>query len=90
MEFQDHIAKMVEQIALKFSWVNPILFYEKAFWEDELLESGFCKMMVTVRSYQINVSVFKIFKVWMVLNLFTAQRSDAFSVNLDQLRRFNN
>lgn len=44
---QDHIAQMIEEIALKFSWIHPILFYEKAFWEDELLESGFCKMMVT-------------------------------------------
>ncbi|VDN27362.1 unnamed protein product [Gongylonema pulchrum] len=43
---------MIEQIALKFSWIHPVLFYEKMFWEDELLESGFCKMMVTVRCFQ--------------------------------------
>uniref|UniRef100_A0A915CJZ3 Receptor ligand binding region domain-containing protein n=2 Tax=Parascaris univalens TaxID=6257 RepID=A0A915CJZ3_PARUN len=44
---QDHIALMIEQLSDRFGWVRPTLFYQKAFWESELLESGFCKMMMT-------------------------------------------
>ncbi|VDM41406.1 unnamed protein product [Toxocara canis] len=44
---QDHIALMIEQLSERFGWVRPTLFYQKAFWESELLESGFCKMMMT-------------------------------------------
>ncbi|KHN79077.1 hypothetical protein Tcan_11171 [Toxocara canis] len=45
--FADHIALMIEQLSERFGWVRPTLFYQKAFWESELLESGFCKMMMT-------------------------------------------
>ncbi|TKR95264.1 hypothetical protein L596_009455 [Steinernema carpocapsae] len=44
---QDHITYMIEHLTKNYSWVHPHLLYQKSFWESELLESGFCKMMMT-------------------------------------------
>uniref|UniRef100_A0A914XAW8 Receptor ligand binding region domain-containing protein n=1 Tax=Plectus sambesii TaxID=2011161 RepID=A0A914XAW8_9BILA len=44
---QDHITLMIERMADQFSWRKVLLLYEKSsFWESELLESGFCKLMM--------------------------------------------
>ncbi|VDN50132.1 unnamed protein product [Dracunculus medinensis] len=42
----DHIDEMIEEISRKFGWTHMTLFYEKNFWKSELLESGFCKMLM--------------------------------------------
>lgn len=39
---------MIEEISRKFGWTHMTLFYEKNFWKSELLESGFCKMLMNV------------------------------------------
>ncbi|KAK0422580.1 hypothetical protein QR680_007648 [Steinernema hermaphroditum] len=44
---QDHITYMIENVTTKFNWRHPHLLYQKSFWESELLEAGFCKMMMT-------------------------------------------
>uniref|UniRef100_A0A1I7Z925 ANF_receptor domain-containing protein n=1 Tax=Steinernema glaseri TaxID=37863 RepID=A0A1I7Z925_9BILA len=44
---QDHITYMIENVTTLFSWRHPHLLYQKSFWESELLEAGFCKMMMT-------------------------------------------
>jgi hypothetical protein len=43
---QNHITMMVSQLANRFNWKRPQLMYEKSFWESELHEAGFCKLLM--------------------------------------------
>lgn len=44
---QKHITVMINAIAQNFGWSKPQLLYQKQFWESELLEGSFCKLLVT-------------------------------------------
>jgi hypothetical protein len=43
---QNHITMMVSKLANRFNWKKPQLMYEKSFWESELHEAGFCKLLM--------------------------------------------
>uniref|UniRef100_A0A7E4W6R9 ANF_receptor domain-containing protein n=1 Tax=Panagrellus redivivus TaxID=6233 RepID=A0A7E4W6R9_PANRE len=43
---QDHITAMVGKLSTHFDWKKPSLMYEKHFWESELHEAGFCKLLM--------------------------------------------
>ncbi|KAH7728720.1 atrial natriuretic peptide receptor 1-like protein [Aphelenchoides avenae] len=43
----DHITMIIGQLAQRFEWKRPQLLYQKSsFWESELLEAGFCKLLM--------------------------------------------
>lgn len=47
---QDHITMMLNHLSKKFSWKKPLIMYEKSFWESELHEAGFCKLLMNVKT----------------------------------------
>lgn len=49
INFKEHVTKMLGRMFNKFSWEKSQLLYEKTFWETELREAGFCKLLMNVR-----------------------------------------
>ncbi|KAL3118934.1 hypothetical protein niasHT_008831 [Heterodera trifolii] len=43
---QDHISELLERLFRQFGWLRSRMFYEKQFWETELHEAGFCKLLM--------------------------------------------
>uniref|UniRef100_A0A183CB16 ANF_receptor domain-containing protein n=1 Tax=Globodera pallida TaxID=36090 RepID=A0A183CB16_GLOPA len=43
---QDHISELLERLFRQFGWMRSRMFYEKQFWETELHEAGFCKLLM--------------------------------------------
>uniref|UniRef100_A0AC34QVT1 Uncharacterized protein n=1 Tax=Panagrolaimus sp. JU765 TaxID=591449 RepID=A0AC34QVT1_9BILA len=37
---------MIDKLTKRFRWKRPQLMYEKNFWESELREAGFCKLLM--------------------------------------------
>lgn len=53
---------MLEQMFIKFNWKKSQLLYEKTFWESELREAGFCKLLMNVIFLDfLNSFIFSIF-----------------------------
>lgn len=44
----------------KFSWEKSQLLYEKTFWETELREAGFCKLLMNVSFYILLITNFSL------------------------------
>jgi hypothetical protein len=45
----------LEQMFLQFRWTKSQLLYEKTFWESELREAGFCKLLMNVGKLYIGI-----------------------------------
>ncbi|KAI1722157.1 receptor family ligand binding region domain-containing protein [Ditylenchus destructor] len=43
---QEHVSMTLEQMFHQFKWSKSQLLYEKTFWESELREAGFCKLLM--------------------------------------------
>ncbi|KAE9551222.1 hypothetical protein FO519_005571 [Halicephalobus sp. NKZ332] len=43
---QDHITMMLDHLTKQFAWKKSLIMYEKSFWESELHEAGFCKILM--------------------------------------------
>ncbi|KAI1718676.1 receptor family ligand binding region domain-containing protein [Ditylenchus destructor] len=43
---QEHVSMALEQMFHQFQWSKSQLLYEKTFWESELREAGFCKLLM--------------------------------------------
>lgn len=42
---QNHITMMISHLSAEFDWKKPQMLYQKSFWDSELLEGGFCKLL---------------------------------------------
>jgi hypothetical protein len=44
---QNHITLMINEVTQLFDWKKPQMIYQKGFWDSELLEGSFCKLLNT-------------------------------------------
>lgn len=64
--FKEHVTKMLERMFNKFSWEKSQLLYEKTFWETELREAGFCKLLMNVsnvKNLYINLKTLSFYEI---------------------------